>query len=167
VFVCYRPSNNGISLNYYVKCKHTQTNKQTSCTFANKTRHLLDGIICASLHVAGDESRPRSSDVLRSVRVSNGGNPGAIAREHSGQETWGLHVHIHPPAGLPPHLHEVKDVHRPVWSGLHRDVTCVELTVLYQLQKSYIFQFYMRGTLLGILWTRKATSMFDYFITLY
>lgn len=100
-----------------------------------------------SLRVAGDQLRPGASDVLRSVRISSGESPRTIGREYLRQETTGLHLHIHPSAGLPFHLDEVKDVHRPVCSRLHSDVTCGKGTVLYQLQKLYSVEFDMRRSL--------------------
>jgi hypothetical protein len=103
----------------------------------------------ASIHFAGDELRLGASDVLRNCRASNGESPGTVGK-HSRQETGGLHRHIHPSARLPAYLHEVKDVYRPGLSRHHGDVTYGKGTVLYQLQKLHIVEFYIRRSLRSV-----------------
>jgi hypothetical protein len=71
----------------------------------------------------GDQLRSSASDVLQNVRASSCG--GTIRREHSRQESRGLHLYLHPSARLPPDLHKIEDVNRPVLSSLNSDVTCV------------------------------------------
>ena len=71
----------------------------------------------------GDQLRTSSSDVLRNVRASSCDR--TVTRDHPRYEIGGLDIHVHPSARLPLHLHEIEDVHRPVLSSLHGDVTCV------------------------------------------